>query len=102
MAIQRGWWTESRCDSVCPRSGHLGVWPGDKRAKDSDAPALRWAAEARLATSSRSARTATNHPQDMFSTKNIKSSHRHYLTPPASVMFPGNIIARSGTAFHPS
>lgn len=25
--IQLGWWTGLRCDSGCPRSGHLGAWP---------------------------------------------------------------------------
>ena len=41
----RWWWTGLRCDPVCPRSGHLGVWPISGHTKDSDAPALRWASE---------------------------------------------------------
>jgi len=44
-AMGLGWWTELRCDSVCPRSGHLSAWPCSKRTANSAAPALRWAAE---------------------------------------------------------
>ena len=67
ISLRRGWWTELRCDSVCPRSGHLayGQFQGPRKIPTP----LRWAAEARLATSSRSARTATNPSQRMLSTK---------------------------------
>jgi hypothetical protein len=38
-------WIELRCDSVCLRSGHFGVWLNHWHTKDSAAPTLRWAAE---------------------------------------------------------
>ena len=41
----RDWWTESRCDSVCPRQRARGAWSIAGLTNDSAAPALRWASD---------------------------------------------------------
>ena len=58
---------ELRCDSICLRQRARGAWPGNRHAKDSGGPALRWPPEFSQRENfhqPRSGRSATTATQD--------------------------------------
>ena len=75
-----GWWIDSRCDSVCPHSGHMGrgeVPSVGKMPKPIRCAGLRSGRNAATATNSCSARTATviHNPDGL-------KQHENYRTNP--------------------